>query len=207
MRCHRVTVTVKERQNKQSVRMTGVEHKIKRRGTNVTGIFYTLILKVEPPASSGNFFLTGWLWRGCVTSCPLSDTSVWHSRRFASLHCRHFSPQNIPPVPKRSSLKYWFHYLKRILRRWMCSDSGRLTLSEHLCFCVCCLCTVCVLVCACGVSAVVMHVCLHVSVWSLCVNSGWAVHCTLHRLIGLIRLRCRMLCADLLIEGDIRLLL
>lgn len=38
---------------------------------------------------------------------PDSNSFAWHAIRFASLHCRYFSPPNPPPCQKRGSLQQW----------------------------------------------------------------------------------------------------
>lgn len=38
---------------------------------------------------------------------PDSNPSAWHAIHFASLHCRYFSPPNLPSCQKRGSLQQW----------------------------------------------------------------------------------------------------
>lgn len=73
------------------------------------------------------------------------QTSVWHCRTFASVHCRHFSCRAKVELIKELVC---FIFLMRKLRRWICSDSD-VTGAVDVCALCCTLSQMCVHVCVC----------------------------------------------------------
>lgn len=126
------------------------------------------------------------LWLLMVTWLILVLPQFWHMWHFASLHCRYF----FPPVPKRSSLKYW---PPRCFISWIEDPDAEsaaarpwLTLSVHLCassflsqlLIVCCtlshslMCVLCTYstvpyvrscLCVCDVAAMLLRMCVCMS--------------------------------------------